>query len=81
VYAFHGEWAILLRAPFGAVEKPLFRLMLCDPRRSVTCAAFSLQSGFVGFAVTSPQVALRKKSHSPFTPIINCPRVLMCDRG
>jgi hypothetical protein len=42
------------------VEKPLFRRTDRDPRNSVSCAAVTLQSGFIAFAVTTPQVALRK---------------------
>jgi len=42
------------------MEKPLFRRIDRDPRNSVSCAAVTLQSGFTVFAVTTPQVALRK---------------------
>jgi hypothetical protein len=56
---------ILLRAPFEAVEKPLFRMAVRDPRRSVSVAAIRLQSGFTDFEVTSPQVARRKTPRTP----------------
>src|SRR5688572_9874300 len=42
------------------MEKPLFRRTVGDPRNSVSCAAVTLQGGFTPFAVTTPQVALRK---------------------
>jgi len=42
------------------MEKPLFRRADRDPRNSVSCAAVTLQTGFTPFAVTTPQVALRK---------------------
>jgi hypothetical protein len=45
------------------MEKSLFRPTDRDPRNSVSsvsCAAVTLQSGFTAFAVTTPQVALRK---------------------
>ena len=46
-------------------EKPLFRLAFRDPRRSATCAALSLQSGFISLAITAPRVALRKPLRAP----------------
>jgi len=47
------------------VEKPLFRPADRDPRNSVSCAAVTLQSGFTAFAITTPQVALRKTLRRP----------------
>ena len=36
----------MLRDPHAGVEKRAFLIPLCDPRRSVTCAAVALQARF-----------------------------------
>src|SRR5262245_3107289 len=43
-------------APFGAVEKPPLRLVFCDQRSSVSCAAVTLRGGFTETVSRRPQV-------------------------
>src|SRR5687768_15052488 len=43
-------------APFVTAEKPPLRIVFCDRRRSVTCAAVTLRDGFTHFALAVPQV-------------------------
>jgi hypothetical protein len=53
-------------APFVTAETPPLRLILCDRRRSVTCAAVTLRGGFTHFALAVPQVrSSLKYRHDP----------------
>jgi hypothetical protein len=53
----------MLRQPNAGVEKRAFRIVGCDPRRSVTCAAVRLQARFT--ASVSRQLTVASAYHVP----------------
>ena len=55
----------MLRQPNAGVEKRAFRIPLCDPRRSVTCAAVALQARFA-CSVSRP-LTVASAYHFPLT--------------
>ena len=59
----------MLRQPNAGVEKRAFRTAVCDPRRSVTCAAVWLQARFTAFV--SRPLTVASACHVPLTALQN----------
>ena len=55
----------MLRQPNAGVEKRAFRIVVCDPRRSVTCAAVRLQTRFT--TSLSRPLTVASAYHVPLT--------------
>ena len=59
----------MLRQPNAGVEKRALRIAVCDPRRSVTCAAVRLQARFT--ASVSRPLTVASAYHFPLTALQN----------